>query len=193
MTGESFAINAVLIVANTKGYDSLPRILYQTIKLINPTEAPMTVAGHIQSKQVLKCKGCGAMNGNNAESCEYCGGTNFAVPGGKSTSTAAESICYYKEYPDVPDFGAAVGIPLLRMEDSSISSFLDISYYYNKKDVSQEKINGYIKLAQEKGMVYEGYDPKFQVHEFSQENQDDRIIGIFIPDDSDECFIQIVN
>lgn len=188
----TFDINAVQIVA--KGYDSLPRILYQTIKLINTTEYPMTMVGHTHADQALRCRGCGAMNENNADSCEYCGGTNFAVPEGASATTAASGgIRYYKECPDVPDFGAAVGIPLLRVEDNSISSSLNILYYYSKRDISQEKLNGYIKLVKEKGIKYCGYDSKFSVHEFSQENHDDRCIGIFMSNDRDECFLQIVN
>lgn len=83
-TEESFTIDAVQILA--KSYNSLSRILYQTIKQINPTEAPAAVVRHTQSNQVLKCKGCGAMNEINAECCEYCGGTNFAAFGGKSTT-----------------------------------------------------------------------------------------------------------
>jgi len=105
-------------------------------------------------------------------------------------SDGSSQGAFYKECPDVPDFGAVIGAPLLRVEDKSDSSTLNVIYSYAIKDVNQEKINKFIEIAQKSGIRYDGYDNEIGSHMFSQGNGN-RSIGIYMDGTNNEWFLQI--
>ena len=191
----NFKIDATL-VKSLHGKAGLRNILSKAVwQLINLTVGSTVGSGDMHSALVLKCKGCGAPNDSNRDNCEYCG-SDLSVARQEiadAAMAASGNNRYYKEFPDVPEFGAVAGIPILRMKDESDLSGLNIFYYYGKVDIPQALIDNYIELAHKNGIEYLGNEDDLFRHSFRQR---DRLIEInllneFYPDD--EVNIQILD
>ena len=139
------------------------------------------------------CSKCGTQLPEDSGFCNKCGAKVIAVDTEEAAAAVPESsagVVGYKECPEVPDFGAVIGIPLLRAENNSTPSKQNITYYYNRSDVTQANANAYVELAQKHGLEYLGCDDdELYAHQFSQGH---RFIDIQICDDeSDEFLVQI--
>lgn len=61
------------------------------------------------------------------------------------------STVFYKEFPDVPDFGAFAGIKTLDIQ--RLTSSHAYTYYYSREGVSFEAISGYFELLVKHGFT----------------------------------------
>ena len=101
-------------------------------------------------------------------------------------------ISYYKECPDIPDFGAYVGAPLVRVENDELEPpDINISYIYDKWNVSQKSIDDYIELVKKNGIEYDEYmeHDGFCSHLFSKGKCS---IQFCTPGEGNECFLQVI-
>lgn len=165
--------------------DKLCAMLYGVVKLLGGLKS-MDSVGDV-SKQLnteVRCLGCRAINPGNASECEYCG-VDLSAARKKMTTAAIGSIHHYNECPDVPDFGAITGVPLLSFENESDSTCINLIYDYSKSYVTQEKINNYIIALNNIGYNYDGYGDG--AYQFTKSN---RSIHLNM-NDNDIAFVQI--
>jgi len=134
-----------------------------------PVQQPIVQQPVMQQPQniVVSCSGCGSQANvivGNVAYCEFCGAAlNTAKPvasasgmsNAPSAQTSSGSLSYYKAFPNIPDFGAMAGIPLLRIDEGH-KIVREKRYIYDDRLVSQEHIANYRTLLKE--MEFDCYE-----------------------------------
>jgi len=164
------------------------RVLIGIIRLLGGLVSSVTPStGQVSSSQEVKCAGCGAINAGSAKFCEYCQ-ADLSEARCSVTTAALNNTTYYREYPDILDFGAFIGLQRIKSIDYSNSLTLNFIYYYDESKITKENIQDYIKALQESGVEYDEFNEDELVHYLST---DEKEIMIYLSDDANELCIDI--